>query len=163
MAAIISTVLMACKQNETPVSAAIHVKLTDAPGNYTAVNIDLEQVQVKPANGTWLDITTNAGSYDLIQLTNGVDTLIVADSLPSGIQIQQIRLVLGSNNTVVVDSITYPLEVPSGEQTGLKLNLNRLMIQDSLNTVLLDFDAEKSIVATGNGKYLLKPVIKVVD
>ena len=56
----------------------------------------------------------------------------------------------------------HSLNIPSNLQTGLKL-IHPFEIVDSEETVLtIDFDAEKSIIKTGNGNYKLKPVIKVI-
>ncbi|HZF99878.1 MAG TPA: DUF4382 domain-containing protein, partial [Chitinophagales bacterium] len=64
-----------------------------------------------------------------------------------------------SNNTIMVDSVIYPLEVPSGYTSGLKINVHQVITGGTSYTLLLDFDAGHSIVETGNGEYKLKPVI----
>ena len=160
----IPLLLSACLDKDLPGpdgKAAFNLRLTDGPGDFQQVNINLERVQVKMENDSFQEVTTYAGYYDLLQLQNGLDTLIVNDSLPLG-EIQQIRLILGDSNTVMVDSVIHLMDTPSAQQSGLKINVNRLMVQDSLNTVILDFDAEKSVVRKGNGGYSLKPVLKVV-
>lgn len=68
----------------------------------------------------------------------------------------------GTGSNVVVNGVTYPLEIPSGEQTGIKLNHGSVIESGLLYDLILDFDAERSIVLTGNGQYKLKPVIRVV-
>ena len=157
--------LISCAKDDTgvrPSNSAIQINLTDAPGDYDQVNIDLVQVRIKmKQGGSWQDVTTNTGVYDLLQLTNGVDTTVVNDSVPTG-DIQQIRFVLGTNNTIMVDSVLYPLATPSAWQSGLKLNLNKATNRDSITNVLIDFDAAVSIVEQGNGNYSLKPVLRVL-
>lgn len=66
------------------------------------------------------------------------------------------------DNSVMVDSVIHPLQTPSAQQSGLKIKIDKDLDLD-INTLTLDFDAEKSIVETGNGGYILKPVIKVKD
>jgi hypothetical protein len=95
-------------------------------------------------------------------LTNGKSTLIATDTLQIS-KVEQIRLILGTNNTVVVDNVTYPLSTPSAEQSGLKLQVHQTLEQGILYSVLLDFDANKSIVNTGNGAYKLKPVVRTIE
>ena len=55
------------------------------------------------------------------------------------------------------------MDTPSAQQSGLKINLNKILVQDSLNDVLLDFDANESVVEKGNGGYSLKPVVRVFE
>lgn len=152
-----------CSEDETPETTALRINMTDAPGDYNEVNIDLQQVEIKMKHmGSWMNVTTNAGIYDLLELTNGIDTTIVNDSVPVG-EIQMLRFILGPNNTVMVDSTVYPLATPSAMQSGLKLNLNRVLNPYAIDSLLIDFDADSSIVDHGNGTYSLRPVLKVVN
>ena len=111
----------------------------------------------------WLDLETAAGIYNLLDLQNNVTAVLVnSDTIPSG-HITQMRLILGENNYVVVDSTMSELKTPSAQQSGLKINLDATFEEGQTYEIVLDFDAEESIVVTGNGKYILKPVIKVVS
>lgn len=139
----------------------LNVYLTDDPGDFQEVNIDIQAIEVKMQDSSsWYGLQTQSGIYDLLLLQNNVDTLLAADSLPNGI-VQEIRLILGPDNTIMRDSILFPLKTPSAQQSGLKIKLQQLMIQDSLTQVTLDFDAGESVVEQGNGQYSLKPVIRV--
>ena len=97
----------------------------------------------------------------MLDLVNDKDTLLVNADIPSG-RLHQIRLVLGTNNSIVLNGVTTPLETPSAMQSGLKLNVQHDVTGGILYTMLLDFDAGRSIVTSGNGKYILKPVIRTV-
>ena len=144
-------------------SPGIEIKLTDAPGDYKEVNIYLDQIQVltvDSADSKWVDLTTNSGYYDLLKLQNGVDTTIVKDSLSKGTMISQLRMILADSNNVLVDTNYHSLFVPSGTQTGFKINLKDTMSADSLK-ITIDFDADNSVVEQGNGRYLLKPVLRI--
>jgi hypothetical protein len=142
-------------------SYAYKVRMTDAPGPFSEVNVDIQAVEVKGGNGELVLLNTNAGIYNLLDFTNGADTLIATSTL-SDSNVSQIRLILGSNNTVVLDGVTYPLSTPSAEQSGLKLLVNQTLYADIENSILLDFDANASIIETGNGTYKLKPVLRPV-
>ncbi len=77
--------------------------------------------------------------------------------------VEQIRLILGTNNTVVVNNVTYPLSTPSADQSGFKLQVHQTLQAGIQYSVLLDFDANKSIILDGNGTYRLKPVIRTIE
>lgn len=141
-------------------TARLNVRLTDAPGDYEAVNVDIQSVEVHTAANGWVTLNTYAGVYNLLDFVNGQDTLLATASIPAG-EISQIRLILGENNTVQVDSMIYPLTTPSAQQSGLKLNLDDTLAAGVVHGLVLDFDASQSVVETGNGKYILKPVIRV--
>src|SRR6478672_8471415 len=137
------------------------VRMTDAPAAYEEVNIDLQAVEVTGSNGQTVMLNTTAGIYNLLDLSNGVNTIIATSTLADA-HVSQIRLILGSNNTIVVDGTTYPLSTPSAEQSGLKILVNQTLNADIENEILLDFDAGASIIQTGNGTYKLKPVVRSV-
>lgn len=161
-----SIALFACsKENSGDGTSTLHVRLTDAPAVYDSVNIDIREVRVNlsedtSANNTgWVNMTTNAGRYNLLSLQNGVDTLLATTTLPSQ-TVKQIRLILGTDSYVVVGGIKFPLITPSGAESGLKIKLNK-KLDATLESVLIDFDAALSIHETGNGSYILRPVLKI--
>ncbi len=164
IALMFSLMLLSCgKENG---NSRMTVKLTDAPGDYQEVNIDLVGVEIHyedefDSEEGWLILETYQGIYDLLELQNNVTAVIAdEDDLPNG-KITQIRLILGDENTVVIDNIVYPLELSSQDKTGLKLNLDSKVKRWKDLELILDFDAEKSIVETGVGQYKLKPVVEV--
>src|SRR5690606_9752858 len=104
--------------------------------------------------------TSYFGIYDVLKLRNGVDSLIASATLPTG-TLSQVRVILGDENSFVVDGEQIPFKVPSGKQSGLKFNIHQELLSDGSYTVWTDFDVAKSIVETGNGAYIVKPVIRV--
>ncbi|MFC2081095.1 DUF4382 domain-containing protein [Bacteroidota bacterium] len=137
----------------------IQFLLTDAPGEYQQVNIDIVAVNVI-LNDSLIELATNQGIYNLLDFVNGKDTVLVTDEVPSGF-ISQVRLVLGENNTVMIDSVLHDIKTPSAQQSGLKLNVHEEFLPGDAYSYIIDFDADKSIVKKGNGNYSLKPVIRV--
>ncbi len=138
----------------------VEIRLTDAPAPYDAVNVNIQSVSLH-VNSDWVELDLlRPGVYNLLDFQNGIDTLLAGEDIPSG-KISQIRLVLGEdNNSVVIDGQTYPLETPSAQQSGLKLNLHDDLIPNVAYRLWIDFDASRSVVETGSGKYQLKPVIR---
>ena len=135
--------------------------MTDAPGDYDAVYIDLIGAEVHSDVKGWVALNVKAGIYNLTNLTNGKDTLIANGQVAVG-NISEIRLILGNNNSVVVKGKTYALTTPSAQQSGLKLQVHTVLVEGITYSLLIDFDADKSIVDTGNDKYILKPVLRVI-
>ncbi len=138
------------------------VRLTDDPGPYQAVNIDLRAIELIGDGGQPISLPTNQGIYNLLDFTDGQEITVATGGVHL-VNIEQIRLILGPNNTVFVDGDTYPLSTPSAEQSGLKVNVHQTLQPGVSFSVLLDFDANQSIVKEGNGTYKLKPVIRTVE
>jgi len=155
--------LTSCDEDTTnDKQAQLTVRMTDAPANYDAVRIDVQGVEVTGNGGSVVMLNTTAKVYNLLELSNGVNALIATGDLNAG-TVSQIRLILGTNNTVTVGGVVYPLSTPSAEQSGLKLQVNKTFEAGVEYSILLDFDASQSIVLKGNNEYQLKPVIRTID
>lgn len=142
------------------------VKLHDAPVDYDEVNISVARVEVNNTENEdqgWTVISEPNETYNILDLVNG-DMAVLADAELEVGTYKQIRLILNNANTVVIDGVTFELFVPSGEQTGLKLNINAEILEGIQYTLLLDFDANRSVVKRGmQDLYNLKPVIRATN
>ena len=157
----LSTLWLACKKDSAG-TTPVKVRLTDAPGNFQQVNVDITGVEFKMNSGALVNLNVHSGIYNLLNFVNGIDTLIASADIQSG-TLSQVRLILGANNTVKVDNVVYPLSTPSALQSGLKLNVHSDLTPGVEYDLLLDFDANRSIVLNGNGEYHLKPVIRTIS
>ncbi len=154
--------LSACNKNDNGAGMTkVNVKLTDGPGAYDALYLSVKEIQIISSEGQTA-LAVNANPFNILKFRMGKDTLIASQDIPSG-QIKEVRLVLNdTGNSVVINGISYPLTTPSGQSSGVKLKVNEELEAGVAYTMLLDFDAAKSIVQTGNGKYILKPVIRAI-
>ena len=159
-------------------AGTIHFYLADAPScGYDAVYVTVQKVRIHASGGAgdadtgWSEVTqTQPTRVDLLTLTNGVFADLGQTSLPAG-KYTQLRLVLAENgatapfaNAVVpTGGSETDLKVPSGSQSGLKVDADVDVVAGKTTNLVLDFDACKSVVRRGNtGQYNLKPVITAV-
>ncbi|WP_246858996.1 DUF4382 domain-containing protein [Chitinophaga sp. XS-30] len=163
-----SVYLTACDKNESAQneSAQLQIALTDDPGDYKEVWIDVKEIRINMTgqdDAGWTTLAgVNTGAYNLLDLVNDKDTVLVDAVIPTG-TISQIRLVLGDNNFIITNNgEKLMLQTPSAQQSGLKLNIHQAVTGGIINKLTLDFDVAKSIVETGSGKYILKPVIRTI-
>ena len=168
LSAIFTLSFMSCNREDSASNsnkARLQVALTDDPGDYEAVFIDVEDIRINYSSDSttgWQSLANvAAGEYDLLKLVNDDDTILADAEVGPG-TITQVRLVLGDDNFVQIDGQRIRLETPSAQQSGLKLNIHQSVEAGILYKLLLDFDVAKSIVKTGNGRYILKPTIRTV-
>ncbi|HEY5582377.1 MAG TPA: DUF4382 domain-containing protein [Rhodoferax sp.] len=159
-------------------NGSLHLALTDAPAcGYDAVNVTIQKIRVNQSgsasdtDGGWSEIVLNpARRVDLLSLSNGVLYDLGQMPLPTG-KYTQLRLVLADNKTspmansavLTSDKREVELKTPSGQQSGIKTNINIDIAANQLADFVLDFNACKSVVVAGNsGQYLLKPQLSVI-
>jgi hypothetical protein len=154
----------------------LRLSITDAPACYEHVYITVAGARVHASGSAgegdagWRELKLQQPKrIDLLDLTNGVLEEIGSMALPAG-DYSQVRLVLeenGGNDPLAnavqpIGGTLVPLKSPSGQQSGLKLQVHFKVEADKLIDLVLDFDACKSVVQRGDrDSYLLKPVINV--
>lgn len=156
------------------------LKLSDAPvDGATHVWIKFDAIEIKPAEGERLTYDL-AGTQriDLLTLTNGeTATLLDGIELPAG-QYNWIRLMVNTAPEdlsggpfseenfcyIVIGEDAFPLVIPSGDQSGLKLNRPFVVPAGGSANFVLDFDLRKSVHTAESGdKYILRPTIRIED
>jgi hypothetical protein len=158
--ALLAAAMIFTSCDESPKTAKMNFFLTDAPAAYNAVNVDIQSIRAHSDQNGWVNVQlSNPGVYNLLDFSNGLDTLIASADLPSG-KISQLRLILGSNNTIDDNGTIYPLSTPSGLESGIKLQVHTDLVGGVTYDIWLDFDANRSITKQGYGSYSLKPVIR---
>lgn len=154
----------------------LRVRLIDAPAlidSVEALTLVLSDVRVHESGeaedeGGWIDLMPDTleveeRTFDLLELVNGVDAVLGETELAPGTY-TQIRLVI-EEATITVAETTYPLTIPSGMQSGLKLISPFEISSNQLTLLTLDFDAGRSVVETpaGSRVFKLKPTIRVLQ
>jgi hypothetical protein len=142
------------------------LQITDAPGdlNITEALVTISQIRVHFAgindsniSGEWITIVEESQTFDLITLINATDFLGEAN-LSAG-WYTQIRLNV-DQALLTIDGEQHDMKIPS---KTVKL-IKPWKIDDNETLILtLDFDVQKSVHQTGNGKYIFRPTIKVIQ
>lgn len=185
----LSIAALACSGSPTGPSQSGNLRLmiTDSPfGEATALHVTFSEVRAHRADGAggWITVpfagtpAATSRTCNLKKLEGPFDVLGVA-SLDAG-QYTQLRLVVESATIYFGGSATaqgaclttlaapsngptpvtsHTLEIPSGE---VKLIHPFELTSNGTTTIELDFDGDKSVHQTGNGRYRMTPVIKIL-
>jgi hypothetical protein len=157
----------------------LNLYLTDGPTDYfDKVLIDIKSVKVlidtcdrtrrrrddwdstKKCN-IWDSLSIAPGVYDLLTLRNGVDTLLGSGTVADG-SIRKIVITLGTNNSIVKDSVSYPLNLLNN-QSAITIKLYGHEWDNFSNgryRLWLDFDCGRSILHLRNNEFFLTPFIR---
>lgn len=155
-------------------TGTLNIGVTDAPVDHAAsVVVKFSGVELKPASGNAFSINLDLPKQiDLLNLQGSDFEFLAEDAtVPAG-NYEWMRLKVITDQTVPHSYITfsvggtqYPLYVPSGDQSGLKLNNGFTVPEDGVLNLTVDFNLRKSIVDPKNAAtaYKLKPVLRLVQ
>lgn len=159
--ALSSVFLVACGATDGD-SAKLSLNLTDAPAaGVTAVNLHINTIELKQNSDTF-SFEINQ-SFNLLDLQGSASqNLLTNVSLPAG-QYQYIRLDVNSElSSLSVGDTQHQFDIPSENQSGLKLNSPFTLSANGNANFTLDFDVAKSLSYSNQG-YKMRPTIRIVD
>lgn len=149
------------------------ILLTDSPfSDAKSLLITFSEVSIHRSGGGGETLTTSSLTCDLKKLA-GAQTILVTAPLPAG-HFTQIRLMVSSAALFFDNAAagppcaaaivppagqSAPLVIPSGE---IKLNREFTLDVGGATTATLDFDGDRSVRQTGNGTYMMQPVVAIL-
>ncbi len=173
-------ILFGCEKGvENSDTGILSIKLTDAPfpidmvseANVTISMIEVRKDQSESEGNPFLVLSEDEFTYNLLDLQNGITADLVEIEVPVG-DYNLVRLYVSSANIKLTDETVYNLEVPSGDETGIKIFVEpSIRVVGGLTTELvLDFDVSQSFVVQGdpftpagiNG-FIFTPVIRAAN
>ena len=126
-------------------------------GAVSSVQVSVDKIMVHSAAKGWVDVSSSAKNFDLLKLKAESQQELLADVKLEEGTYDQIRLDI--SNVVVADAQgEHEAKLPSGM---LKINGNIVVENGSTSTAKFDFVADQSLHITGNGKYIMAPVVRL--
>ncbi len=159
-------------------TGTLSVLLTDGPfpadlvaeANVTIDSLDIREKNTEDSTGAYTTLSREQGTYNLMDLRNGVTETLANLEVAEGIY-NQVRLYVSEAEVILKDGSEYPLQVPSGVRTGLKIFISPdIVVNENITAeLLLDVDVSKSFVVQGNPygpgdiEFLFQPVVRAVN
>lgn len=145
-------------------AGSLTVGITDGPVEQaTAVVVSFTGIELQGAEKTLITFD-EAKTINLLDY-QGEDRVLLLDNqqLESG-DYQWLRLALNiADSYIEIDGNRHSLEIPSGAQTGLKLNRGFTIGAGSSSNFTIEFDLRKSVHQEGTGDYKLRPTLRLVN
>ena len=172
---ILSAGLNACSSSDSSSTGTLSVSVTDAPVDEAdEVVVEFNGVEIKPADGESItfDFTERCTldpescQINLLALTGGVSQQILnGETVPAG-KYNWMRLMVNAeqNHSYIVTSAgEFDLNIPSGDESGLKLNRGFVVPAGGEASFTIDFDLRKSVHEANGDYYILRPTLRIVD
>jgi hypothetical protein len=154
----VTSIMVTVAENSVQVHKAVAEQEQEQIGEGEQ-NQNQEQQHEQQEEGVWLTLNMLEGAeqFDLLEI-KGLEEVLAIGELEPG-KYTQIRITVESVEVKFGDNEEYQ----EAEMTGGELKFIRPfdVIEDETTILLLDFDAEKSVNATGQGEVHVKPVVRL--
>lgn len=166
--------LVSCRPESEKITkgmGGLRLLATDAPfsfENVESATVTINKISIRKDGGEKIMVLEKELTLDLLKLRNGITEALADIQIPTGVY-DQISLVVTEASVSLTNGDHFPLKVPSGEQSGLKIFISpSLTINEGVRSeVLLDFDLSRSFVPKGTHSEItgfnFKPVIRAVS
>lgn len=143
--------------------------ITDAAvDNAAAVWVQFSAIEIKPSNSASITFDfDNPMNVDLLSLQGSLSQDFFNGVIVPGGTYDWVRLAVNTAGELdsyieMSDGSVHELTIPSGNQSGLKINNEFIVAGGAKTAMTIDFDLRKSIVEA-EGEYKLKPVLRLVN
>ncbi len=115
------------------------------------IDSDCESNNDEDDDGSFIVIFEGEEAFNLLELQNGRTDLLAMADVPAGLY-TQMRLIVTGGELTLTDGRVFPLKVPSGSQSGIKLNFSFDIENDVETTLLLDVDLSRAFQPIPGGR-----------
>ena len=169
VAALTVTAVTSCSDSTAPEGPAqFTVTLTDSPGAwFDSAVVEIGEVWVTQAGGPPIQLSDDGGTWNLLDLQNGVMAELATADIAAPARLLQLRLhVVSATVTLKAPyeftdgETTAELFVPSGAQSGIKINLRDAdgnedgagvdLVPGETILAVVDMDVERNFVVNGS-------------
>ncbi len=147
------------------------VRMTDSPGDYTALDVEIASVAVFHQDSGWITLNNDAQFVSVLDLTNGKETQIAFQSEAKAGLYTKLKLTFGSSNSLSVNTsvsaggsggtASFDLAFDSPEREVV-ITIDEEVTASSGADILLDFNVMQSIEQQAD-EYILDPMITVIE
>lgn len=178
--------LSSCKKQEEPEQvispntsnqqSSMKVRMTDNPGNFQALDVEIETVSAfNSTTGEWVVLDNEVQTVSVLELTNGNEQEIAASSEIDAGLYTKIKLDFTQNNKLTLNStasiglLGSLIDVNINTQSStladdeVVIEINQEVNSNTNASLLLDFNVVASVEQDNNNEFFLDPVITVIQ
>ncbi len=130
------------------------------PPDMAHIWVDVKNLEIHKAGGSWTTIAVDMEPFDLKGIVD-IPAFLADEIVDAGIY-TQIRLDVESVTIEVGTEEPYETHIAKVPSSKIKLVGSFKVVEGEDTEITIDFNGEKSVNVTGNGKYIFKPVIKLL-
>lgn len=160
LAALLSMIAIGCNRD----SGDLSVQMTDSPGNYARLQVEIDEVEVYSESEGWVALETETESVNVVELNNGATAELATGSKIKAGNYSKTRILFGSENYVEVydqNGNTQRKELKFDDEASVEIEMEQEIMAQSDNEIVLDFHIEESVEEQSGDTFKFEPSMKV--
>lgn len=183
---IISTALLAfaftlsaCNKEEVQMEEeeaaprSFKVSMTDAPGDFQSLVVEIESVEAYMENSGWVTLNNETQFVSVLDLTNGIETSLALQQDAEFGTYTKLRIKFGESNKLMVEtnveigglitsSVTTEFDLEFEGSNEIEIEIDEEVSAEQGVDILLDFNVAQSIQEDGEA-YIIDPMITEIS
>lgn len=161
---VLASSLTSCKKDGNDTKGnSFKVRMTDGPGDYAQLNVQITSVDVYSSNGEWINLSSQTKSVNVLSLTNGMEMeLANSTNITAGVY-TKLRITFSPQASIALvgggSSVT--LNWVGGTQQ-VEIDINKEVSASAGANLLVDFNVAESVTEL-SGVFNLNPVITIIS
>ena len=154
--------IQSCKKDNKVSQGKMEVRMTDSPGDFVALNVEILKIEAYLENSGWVTINETSKEINILDLTNGAEVTIASATTVQPGTYTKLKVTFSGSNSLTFNvaggQSTVNLSFGSNFQGQVEVPIHCQVSNGITSSILLDFNVGSSIAQTGGG-YTLNPVI----
>ncbi|MNK12846.1 hypothetical protein D3C87_309240 [compost metagenome] len=157
--------IQSCKKNKGGSTGRMEVRMTDSPGDFTALHVQIMKIEAYSDNSGWVTVNETTKEINILSLTNGAEVTVASVTEVQVGLYTKLRLTFTGENSLSYNGSNGPnvinLLFSSSYSHQVEVPIQCQVNAGATASVLLDFNVALS-VKEANGTYTLDPVLAEV-
>lgn len=158
--------IQSCKKDNKVSQGQMEVRMTDSPGDFVALNVEITKIEAYLENSGWVTINETTKEINILDLTNGAEVTLVSNTNVQAGTYTKLRLTFSGENSLTFNgsggSNTVNLSFSSSQNHQVEVPIHCVVNVGVTSSILLDFNVGLS-VKESNGGYVLDPVVTEIS
>lgn len=151
-----------CKKDKDAPGKSFKVRMTDTPGDFIQLNVQITSVDVYSQSQGWVNVSSQTQSVNIVSLTNGAEIELANATNISVGTYTKIRITFASQASIMLVGGNSSLSLTwTGGQQQVEIAINAQVTGSVGANILLDFNVAQSVTEVG-GVYFINPFISII-
>lgn len=138
------------------------VKMTDAPGSFSAFTAEITRVEIYKQGDGWIDVNNESHSYAIMELSNGREKTIAQRNDMKPGTYSKLRITWGSGGSANLTIGGLAVSVVFHANTQTEIDHQMILKGGQTTDVLIDLHAAQSVVQEGS-QYIFRPIVTIIQ